>query len=284
MLDTIIDKYEKSEKKIAMQHIKNIKETYRVEYNNMLFIFDRGYIGIPLLMYLIKENGNFLFRIPNGTYKKETLQMISNDEEIVIPINNSRKKDIQETELKELADKIKEIKVRVIKIVLESGEKEILLTNIPKQVIDTNQMKDVYFKRWQIEKSYNVIKNKLEIENFSGHSELAIKQDFYSQMLLFNMIEDIKKTANKQIKEKQEKSLKTYKYDYIVNLNILIGICRQYLLTIVIWGDDDKSDEIQDDMLRIIKGNLVAIKSGRKYARKWKSKENKYKTNMRRST
>lgn len=151
----------------------------------MLFIFDRGYIGIPLLIYLIREKGKFLFRLPIFAYKKEISKMKKDDEEIIIPINNDRKKNIQEKDLKELAKKLKEIKVRVIKIKL-------------------------------------------------------------------------------------------------VNLNILIGICKQYLLLLVILGNDERSDEIQDKMLKIIKQNVIAIKSGRKNKRKW-SINNKYRTNMRRN-
>ena len=282
MLDATIDKYKKSEKKIAMEHIRNIKENYREEYKNMLFIFDRGYIGIPLLIYLIKEEGKFLFRLPIFAYKKEISQMKKDDDEIIIPINNDRKKDIQEKDLKELAKELKEVKVRVIKIKLESGETEILLTNVGKEEIDKEKMKEVYFKRWNIEKSYDVIKNKLEVENFSGYSEIAIKQDFYAQILLFNIIEDIKNTANREIQEEREKSMKTYKYEYIVNLNILIGICKQYLILLSVLGNDERSDEIQDKMLRIIKRNLIAIKSGRKNKRKWNI-NNKYRTNMRRN-
>ena len=281
MLDTTIDKYEKSEKKIAMEHIKNIKENYREEYKNMLFIFDRGYIGMPLLIYLIKEEGKILFRLPIFAYKKEISQMKKEDEEIIIPINNDRKKDIQE-DLKELAKELKEVKVRVIKIRLESGETEILLTNVSKEEIDKEKMKEVYFKRWNIEKSYDVIKNKLEVENFSGYSEIAIKQDFYAQILLFNIIEDIKNTANREIQEEREKSMKTYKYEYIVNLNILIGICKQYLILLSVLGNDERSDEIQDKMLGIIKRNLIAIKSGKKNKSKWNI-NNKYRTNMRRN-
>ena len=127
-----------------------------------------------------------------------------------------------------------------------------------------------FTKPCDIEKAYDVIKNKLEMENFSGYSKLAIEQDFYAQILLFNILEDIKNTANKKVKEDQEKSLKTYKYEYIVNLNILIGICKQYLLTLAITDKGEKHDKIRDEMLKIIKNNLVAVKTGRKYDRKWK--------------
>ena len=76
--------------------------------------------------------------------------------------------------------------------------------------------------------------------------------------------------------------MKTYKYEYIVNLNILIGICKQYLILLSVLGNDERSDEIQDKMLGIIKRNLIAIKSGKKKKRKWNI-NNKYRTNMRRN-
>ena len=131
-------------------------------------------------------------------------------------------------------------------------------------------MKEIYFKRWNIEKAYDVIKNKLEMESFSGYSKVVIEQDFHAQILLFNMLEDIKKTANNEIKDEKEKSMKTYKYEYIVNLNILIGVCRQYILALALLGEDELHDKLRDDMLKIIKRNLVAIKSGRKFGTKWK--------------
>lgn len=284
MLHAIIDKYGISEKKLAMEHIKYIKQTYSNQYKEMLFIFDRGYIGIPLLLYLIENNGKYLFRLQEKTYKKEISTMKTEDEEIIIPITNSRKKDIKDEHLKELACKMKEIKVRIVKVKLDSGETEILLTNITKDVISTERMKEIYFKRWNIEKAYDVIKNKLEMESFSGYSKIAIEQDFHAQILLFNMLEDIKKTANKEIKDEKEKSMKTYKYEYIVNLNILIGICRQYILALAVLGKNEQHDKLREDMLKIIKSNLVAIKSGRNFDRKWKGKNNRYNTNMRRNS
>lgn len=283
MLDASINKYGISEKKLAMEHIKEIKKKFPNEYKKMLFIFDRGYIGIPMLLYMIQQEANYLFRLPTKTYRKEISQMTTNDEKVIIPITESRKDDIHQKDLKELAKKLKEIEVRIIKVELDSGETEIILTNIEKEIIPTEKIKEIYYKRWNIEKSYDIMKNKLEIENFSGYTELAIQQDFYAQILLFNIMEDIKKEANAEIKEEQEKSLKTYKYEYIVNMNILIGICRKYLLALVILGDDEKADKLQDQMLNFIKKNLVAIKSGRKNSRHWRRSENNYRPNMKRN-
>lgn len=93
-----------------MEHIKYIKDHYEKQYKDMLFIFDRGYIGIPLLVYLIENERKYLFRLQERTYKKEIGAMKSINEEIVIPITNSRKKDIKDEHLKELACEMKEIK------------------------------------------------------------------------------------------------------------------------------------------------------------------------------
>ena len=168
-------------------------------------------------------------------------------------------------------------------MVLNTGETEILLTNISKEIIDTEKMKEVYFKRWGIEKSYDILKNKLQIENFSGYSKLAVEQDFYAQILLFNMLEDIKKQANKKIKDNRENNGKIYKYEYIVNINILVGLLKQYLLLMALTDSNDEYIRLQNTLLELMNKNLIAIKHGRNYIRKKRDTRNKYKTNMRRS-
>lgn len=137
-------------------------------------------------------------------------------------------------------------------------------------------MKTVYFMRWKIETSFDIIKNKLQIENFSGNSKLAIKQDFYAQILLFNMVEDIKRETNESLESKR-------KYEYIVNTNILVGIAKYYLLLISCIEDLNKQTELEECMLKFIKQNLVVVKSERRNKRYKFGVKNKYKTNMKRS-
>ncbi len=108
-----------------MEHIKYIKERYEEQYKDMLFIFDRGYIGIPLLVYLTENEGKYLFRLQERTYKKEIEAMKSIDEEIIIPITNSRKKDIKDEHIKVLACEMKKIKVRIVfDILLQKKQKK----------------------------------------------------------------------------------------------------------------------------------------------------------------
>lgn len=63
------------------------------------------------------------------------------------------------------------------------------------------------------------------------------EQDFYSQILLFNMIEDLKNGANKELQVNNTKDLKC---DYKVNINILVGTFRECMIKIAI---EDRPDE-----------------------------------------
>lgn len=274
MVQSIIKLYGTSEKELAKEHIEYIENNMKEIKDRILYIFDRAYISIEMLLYLNNRNCKYLFRVSKSVYKKEISQMKSKDEVVKIELTANRMNQLKKN-LK--TSYPKEISVRVVKVKLDTGEEEILITNISKEEINTEKMKQVYFMRWKIESSYDIIKNKLQIESFSGYSRLAIEQDFYAQILLFNMIEDIKRETNESIISGKGK------YEYIVNTNILIGIAKYYLLLMSCTEDINKQDELEEIMLKFIKQNLVAIKPGRKNERYKFGIKNKYKTNMKRS-
>jgi hypothetical protein len=61
------------------------------------------------------------------------------------------------------------------------------------------RFKKLYFKGWPIEKKYDDVKNKLEVENFSGILAENIRQDFYSAMTLANIAGDLYKEAQEEV-------------------------------------------------------------------------------------
>lgn len=169
----------------------------------------------------------------------------------------------------------------MVKITLETGEDEYLVTNIPFEEMGTEEIGKLYFKRWGIETAYDVIKNKLYIEDISGKKKIIVEQDFYAQILLFNMIEDLRNDANKEINFKKNKALK---YDYKVNMNILIGTFRGYMIKIALEDDDIKRKTLYTFMLEEIMENLIPIRPGRKFERVPYKGANKYKVNNRKNS
>lgn len=49
------------------------------------------------------------------------------------------------------------------------------------------------------------MKNKIEIENFTGSSKIAIEQDFYASIYLSNMVSLLRNDANETINEESKK-------------------------------------------------------------------------------
>lgn len=176
--------------------------------------------------------------------------------------------------------KQKNLKGRISKVLLDTGEIEYLLTNISEQIILPEEVKETYFKRWQIEIGYDILKNKLHLENFTGKTKITIEQDFYAQIYTFNVLQDIKNTNTKRIQEKQLN--RNLKYKYKVNINILAGWLKNILIAVIFTEDKDEKTELYNIIVEKAEKNLVAIKPNRTNIRKpYTSGRNKYKTNLR---
>ena len=101
------------------------------------------------------------------------------------------------------------VKTRIIKTILSNNEEEHLATNLTQNELSEIEARELYHERWEIEKAFDIIKNKVKIENFTSHKVIGVEQDFYSQMLLYNMLEDVKIDSG-EIDQKE----KNLKYEY----------------------------------------------------------------------
>lgn len=119
----------------------------------------------------------------NKTFLKEIQDVIQQgikDTVLEIPISRSwvSKKKL-ETLLPE-AQKEERVRFRFVAVVLDDGTEEYLLTSL----FDTSkfprkEFKKIYILRWPVETDFNVVKNVLLIEDFTGKTVLSIKQDFH---------------------------------------------------------------------------------------------------------
>lgn len=156
--------------------------------------------------------------------------------------------------------------MRVIKFELESGIAETLVTNLFDEDLSLTDFKELYFKRWGIEVKYNEIKNKLQVENFTGQTIIAIEQDFYATMYLANMVALAKKDANQIIQEDSKN--KQLKFEYKVNTNVLIEKLKDTLVTMIITRNPWKRSKILKNIQHEIERNIIPIRPGRNFVRK----------------
>jgi hypothetical protein len=65
-------------------------------------------------------------------------------------------------------------------------------------------MKELYPLGWKIETSYDALKNSLEIERITAKKRLTVEQDFYSQIVNYDMTQEIiKDTENDRDQNKK---------------------------------------------------------------------------------
>ena len=278
-VDSIIDKYTKPERDLAKENIEKMNKLIDNKIPKII-IFDRGYPSLGMMYLLDSMKIKYLFRIPDKNFKNEQKLMDGNDCKMPIAITKDRIRYLHSKEDKDLLKNIKEIETRFVKFT----EEKIFITNLEQEEFCAKEIYDLYFKRWKIELLYEKVKNKMVIENFSGQSENIIKQEFYAQIFLLNIAEDLRKDANKKIKQTKGNG---YKYDYQINMNLLIGNLRKKFIKIVIAMTEEQSAEATEEyylLFKEIQKNLIPIRENRKNDRNKYKGYNKYKQNLRRNS
>jgi len=254
-----IYRFETSERKIAMELISELKKDPSIKE---LILLDRGYPSSELISTLIESNIYFVMRLKNNVFKKKI---------------NAEKQD----QIIEITHNKKVYKVRVIKFHLTSEIEEVLITNLFDESMKIQDFKELYFKRWGIEIKYDELKNRLEIENFTGTTKIAIEQDFYASIYLSNMIELARKDSDEIAKVEREN--KETKYEYRTNLNILIGSLKDKLIMMYLEESPRKRNKIYKEIMQKVSRSSIPIRPNRQNPRIKRIARGKYKKNKKRS-
>ena len=165
---------------------------------------------------------------------------------------------------------------RCVKVELETGEIEILLTNLETEKFTSDEIKELYNLRWQIEINYRHLKNDLKIENITSSKEVLIKQDIYSQVLVSNMLQAFINENNENINQTK------YKNKMKTNTNMSVGIFKNILIYILLENNEKKRSEMMDKFCLAIEKYIIPVKPGRKNKRN-NNPKNRYYVNQRKT-
>lgn len=232
-------------------------------YSDSITLFDRGFPSYELMYLMIHSEGpkHFVIRckadfntevkqFKKSRKKSKTIQLNATS----IAIENLRAKGF-------IITKQTEIKVRMVKIKLSSGETEILLTNLyDEQLYSIDDLYNLYGMRWTIETSYGMQKNQLQIEQFSGHRVICIQQDFHASVFVANL----QSLINKQCEDYLCRTNLNRKYNHKINRNISWGALKNNIVKLFF------SNEPLDVLLklqRLFERFTEPIRPYRKYKR-----------------
>ena len=229
--------------------------------SNDLVILDRGYPSYEMFT-LLEQQSDYLIRIKSTTYKKYTSTFFdekSDVDDAVITIRPTTKQLKQYCIDENLP---LELKVRFVRVELENGEVEVLATS----VLDTNRLstddfKELYFKRWGIETYYDIVKNRLTLENFTGITPHAIYQDFYATIFITNMEALISYELNLELETKPPQK----KYQQKVNKSVALNTIKNYAFELLYLDAD--INHILQQIYQLLQTSLVSVRPNRKYKR-----------------
>lgn len=162
-------------------------------------------------------------------------------------------------------DKNERIKVRLIKVELESGETEILMTSLlDKKKYPFHDFKDLYFQRWGVETYYDRFKHIIEVERFSGKSHQFIQQEFNCALYISNMQSIL--TQDIEVEKEIKVKTKNRKWEYKVNQSVSLGFIREKIISIFIV-EKKESKELLKELQKLFVRNLIPIRPDRNYKR-----------------
>ncbi len=262
-LDAVISPCKSSERDLAERHIDYINGRYGFE--KVLYLFDRGYPSAKLLQKLTDCGAKYIFRCDKSFVKG----IKASEDDCLV----THKFISAENELT----------FRTVRIGLtnENGEsdEEILITNLSEDDYSKEELGKLYHLRWGIETSYDHAKNSICIENFSGLSAVAIEQDYYAAMYLFNLSAGFAYDIEQQFNA--EHNSKGNKYIYKQNLSVTIGTLKPVVTKMILTQSDSEKERYFQKIASQLAKAATKVEQDRHFDRTKKHKTSKYSSSRR---
>ena len=256
ILNSEIGRNETSEYKLALKHLEKINS------EKDLLIYDRGYSAIWFMLYHLFLGKDFVIRMQRNSIKEVQDFFNSDKKSKIIEIKELGWKS--EEQITNLKIEFESFKIRLVKVILDNGEIEVLATSLlDEEKYPSEEFKDLYFLRWGIETEFDHLKNHLMIEDFTGLSALSVMQDFYSTQLAANFQQVIINEAEDELKEEK----KNAEYEYKVNRNLSIGFMKDRLIDIIFTKNSKEQENKFDKLKELFKINPTPIRKGRSFPR-----------------
>ena len=261
-------------------------DTYEVELaerildaavENDILIYDRGYCSYKFIAILLQQKKHFVIRCKRSFFKAVTAFFNGEQADKVfnIPVPAAQNKVIKYLGLPLT------ITVRFVAVPLPTGEIEVLMTSLLDSNINKEEFKKLYGFRWEVETFFGVLKSRLSLENFTGLTVEAIKQDFWSTIFISNYETILTFNINKKMKdEKASSAHKQLKEASKVNKAVTFNIIKHQAIDILLNPKQDTESKIQE-LTILFKIATIPIRKNRTPPRKKTSYARSYNFQLR---
>jgi hypothetical protein len=261
-IDAQLAPYCDSEVSLLMKHLDKVK-------SGDLLLLDRGYPSFWLLFLLKAREIEFCVRLKEDWWLqvKQFTESDLLDKEVVFTLP---KKD--RDKLSDYPDcQNGTITCRLIKVILEDGSVEILCTSL----LDTAEypyecFAELYHYRWGSEETYKLLKCRAEVENFTGKTAIAVKQDFFAKIFLMTLCAIYSFPIEEKVRQEYQAEEEERKHSQQINHTNALSMTQDILIGVFIKNQFQTAIKYFD---AIVEKTKEIIRPGRKVARNKKQKK-----------
>ena len=139
--------------------------------------------------------------------------------------------------------------VRLVSELLRTGDYEVLVTSLlDDSRYPTEGFLELYHLRWGIETFYGLLKTRLALENFTGLSAEAVRQDFHATVYLSGLESLLTDTAQAML------DTKATQYPQTVNRAVSFNAIKNRALDLLLTGGL-KTDQLLEQLTALFLTN-----------------------------
>ena len=234
------------ERDLALDHLEHIK-------SGDVVVCDRGFDSF-FLMATFRERGiHFIGRCSNSSFGPARDLFLANQAGCSRNVRlKARDQQLQRLRKNNLPV---ELNVRFVSVRLPNGELEVLVTSLLDEgAYPTEEFLEVYGWRWRHETYYQMLKGRLDLENWTGQSLEAVRQDLHVTVLLANM----EALLSQELEEELNRQKPQRKHPVSVNHAVGYHALKEHLLDLL-YSDTPVQQTIQQ-IQRWMRCNPVAVR------------------------
>ena len=250
-IDARMGPYKCSERDLLLEHLDYMK-------SGDLLLLDRGYPSF-WLFFLLKAKGiEFCVRLKDDWWLSVKDFMATDLKEQIVTFSLP-KKDYKK--LADFPDMLGDtVTCRFVKVELENGTTQVLCTSlIDDKKYQYDEFGELYHCRWDEEEAYKLLKCRVEVENFSGKTARAIRQDFYAKAFLMTLCAAYAHPIADKV-TKEYKADQTRKHDQQINRTNALSMTMNVLIPLFLRKKITETFEAFD---HIVENTREIIRPGR---------------------
>jgi hypothetical protein len=198
-----------------------------------LLVCDRNYPSYRFVATLVQWQRHFVIRCSRSSFGqvRAMFQGAGADSQIVtLRPHSSQGADIRRRGLP------LQLTVRLVRLTLANADTEILVTDLLDPIAyPTAEFGPLYHQRWGVETFYGRLKTRLGLENFSGTSVEAIKQDFFATVFITGLETVLTDTAQARLAVLSTQTQHIYQVNRVVSFNAI----KSHVLELFYTETDD---------------------------------------------